>query len=1209
MDRGLGDWLSRLGPQELVEVLRDVLAAEANRVGAGPGVVHFSREVYRKDGGVDGTTDLPADTRPIFCPGPRTWQVRSGADPGIDISEKPRTRRHLGAGRDYILCWSGDDLITPKKEDVETGLQKWLGEHYPGRTATVLTVPDLIRMMEHTPAVVHRHGGPLFLGYTVEEWGRRLRVEEYPFVSDPARDDVTTGLRAFALGTEPYDSRHVLGDTGVGKSRVVFEALNVFGLREITAVVSDVSIFDDRSVRAAMSQPYARLVLVVDDVTDGQLESLRTLAAATAGRLRLITIGDRGTPRTLGADTNVFDLRPLPDGLITDLLNSAALPHLDATRAAQVAELAEGYPRLAVALAETVAAAPASLVPALLSRHGVGKLLSRMLAGDEATRQTLAVIALFDRVGVDRGVSHELQLVSSAFGVDPIAARAVLDHEEGRFVSAAGPYRRVTPRAFGAWLVGDLARRQPAVITNAVARLPEPLLDAFRRQLQFLGGDASINRVLEAVVDASAGRFLQADGTLTVTGAAFLYSLAYPVPQLAMRHLTAALAGRDAEHLRAQPPRVRREVVWALEHLLWFPETWRPAIDLLLRLAVAETETFGDNATTTLLGTFRLHLGGTATRYHERLRWWDRQYVEAERGGDTARATLLARALAAGLTERESRAGDWHGVLDRPAEYRPSREDAITLRGDIWRRLLDLTTSIAADQDVVTDLIAAHLRMAVRYPFADRVLGRVAGLAGLTPSSRAALGDALRGALRFDGDGLPEQIRQAVEASQVAILGGPGVLDRLPAILSTPVWHLDDLYTGEPPQVLVESADVLLDAGNLQRIEVALRQPEVDEQTMFAFALVLGRRAGTGVVASLLERPTLPSPAFTGLLRGLAEHAPDGTDAHLRDWLAAGSLVEALTAVPCMPATIERARMALEANERARAGGLPGRGVNRLAFGSWLNPLPPETVADVVDALVIDASDSDPYAVEAGMFAVFTYLKHVGGLETLPDPTGRRFEAAALRLIDIYDAWTGPIRDLSYLRAQLVRHLRLDRDRQLATALAGLIGDQPDHRHTLEAVRDACLAVGERSIDTVLRWLLQLPGADALHLRGAHLVSLLEAAFGTEPVLTALQPRTDEERATLLGQVDFSGDVPELALRLVDAGGPRAHTEAVTRYLYAEAGFIGSYASYLADRRAALEPLREQATEVHGASSNVASFLSELSDALGEAITSARHRD
>jgi hypothetical protein len=98
--------------------------------------------------------------------------------------------------------------------------------------------------------------------------------------------------------------------------------------------------------------------------------------------------------------------------------------------------------------------------------------------------------------------------------------------------------------------------------------------------------------------------------------------------------------------------------------------------------------------------------------------------------------------------------------------------------------------------------------------------------------------------------------------------------------------------------------------------------------------------------------------------------------------------------VPYLPATTDRARMALAANEHARDRGLGGRGVNRLAFGSWLNPLPPETVVDVVDALVTDASSSDAFAVEAGMFAVFTYLDDVAGLESPTSATSRRFEAS-----------------------------------------------------------------------------------------------------------------------------------------------------------------------------------------------------------------------
>ena len=58
-----------------------------------------------------------------------------------------------------------------------------------------------------------------------------------------------------------------------------------------------------------------------------------------------------------------------------------------------------------------------------------------------------------------------------------------------------------------------------------------------------------------------------------------------------------------------------------------------------------------------------------------------------------------------------------------------------------------------------------------------------------------------------------------------------------------------------------------------------------------------------------------------------------------------------------------------------------------------------------------------------------------------------------------------------------------------------------------------------------------------------------------------------------------------------------------------DTGYVGSYADYLAERRAALAPMREQATEALSQAPNVASFLIELSDALDEAITSERHRD
>jgi hypothetical protein len=62
----LSRWLKGLQPRELVEVLRDFLGAEANRVDGNIGEVHFSADIYTSDGGVDGYTSLPPQPGPCF---------------------------------------------------------------------------------------------------------------------------------------------------------------------------------------------------------------------------------------------------------------------------------------------------------------------------------------------------------------------------------------------------------------------------------------------------------------------------------------------------------------------------------------------------------------------------------------------------------------------------------------------------------------------------------------------------------------------------------------------------------------------------------------------------------------------------------------------------------------------------------------------------------------------------------------------------------------------------------------------------------------------------------------------------------------------------------------------------------------------------------------------------------------------------------------
>jgi hypothetical protein len=718
-----------LQPRELVEVLRDFLGAEANRVDGGVGDVHFSTAVYTSDGGVDGRTDLPLGARQLFLPGPKTWQVKSGKAASLDDVDKPKTQQDLADGCDYALCLTGDP-ITPKRDEIETGLTNRIRARYPSQRAHVVTVPDLIRMAQAYPSVVQRHKGPAFMGLALEGWAPSLQTRDYPYIADDLRTRHIAAIREFALSADAAVTQlHIVGDTGVGKSRLVYEALDQDGLRPKVVIAPEFQLVNLEVLRYATEPEDSRVVIVVDDVTPAQIETLKTIAAAGRGRLRLITIGDRGADRHLIPDQARLDVAPLPAQSVQQLLGGQALP--DVAREL-IERLAQGYPRLAVELGRALRSTPSATTTAdLLSTAGVHSLLSRMIP-DPSLRRSLSVLALFERFGFEQDTSSELDIIAEHFGLDRLQLRNHVRGETNRFISTVGRSRRVTPLALGVSLVRELIR--PSTVVDSIVNLPEPLASAFRRQLEVLGGDPSIELVLEEVAARQAGRFRGSDGQLTEVGASFFHSLAFAAPELAARVIGEQLAGADRSLLFAQSPRVRRDLVWGLSHLLWFQPTFETAADLLLRLAEAENEDYGNNATNELAGAFQLRLGGTEVSYDVRLNWWDRN----ELSGDKRRRTLLLMCLDKGLDEHEIRMGNWRGARLQPKEWRPQTlGDAWSIRRALWDRLLRLARSESEIRDRALNVVERHVRALTWYRFSAELLEELLAFSGLSAKRRA----------------------------------------------------------------------------------------------------------------------------------------------------------------------------------------------------------------------------------------------------------------------------------------------------------------------------------------------------------------------------------------------------------------------------------------------------------------------------------------
>lgn len=1163
--RGLTDWFMRLQPRELVEVLRDFLGAEANRTGGGIGDVHFSTQIYTPDGGVDGRTKLAASARQWFLPGAKTWQVKSGKTFSLDEVDKPETQNDIAEGCDYVLGWALDDPITNDRDATENALTERIQKKHPGRRAHVVTIPDFIRMAQSYPSVVQRHQGPALAGWPLEQWAPSLQVDEYPYIADEPRTELIVAIRDFCSASDPSATHlHVVGDTGVGKSRLVYEALNMDGLKQLAVVTPDYALIRIDEIQRATEPKDAKLVLVVDDVTAAQIDSLKTVAASARGRLRLITIGDRGADRTVIPDQRRLDLAPLTKASMRELLAEQGLSDSNVDL---IENLAQGYPRLAVEIGYAFRLAPAARTTAdLLAVADVHTLLGEMIP-EPQLRESLSVLSLFERVGFDGEVATELKIVAQQFGLDPLKLRHHVRQETGRFVSAAGRYRRVTPLALGVWLVRELLREKPTTVVDSIVKLPDTLAAAFRRQLGVLGGDPHVEDVLEEVANQQAHRFREPDGQLTELGASFLHSLAYGSPELAGRLMAQQLEDSGPEFLRAQQPSVRRHLVWALTHLLWFASTFEVAADTLLRLAEAENETYGNNATEELAGVFRPRLGGTEVSYNDRLAWWDRHWESSSPEQKRVLLTCLDKAL----DEQEIRMGNWRGARLQPKEWHPSSiEEHLTIKREAWERLLKVVRTQPTLRDAALKMIADNIRTLASFPFSEQLLPDVVSIPDLTATERSGLDQGLQHALEYDLDRLERDGARIVEAARSTLMGSD-LESRMQLLLATAPWDMSPPATGaEPPEALAGIAGELLAdiPENMQILRKTVNAPESDANTTRLLGMILGDTGQGRELQHLVDDQSMRVEFCVGYVRGLSTRAPNQADEHVRIWIDQGRYDEAIYLIDALEATPDRVQLALDAADRGRDAGVPTPSIRQLAFGSWLVPLPAAAATSVIRRLADEAELHGDFAsVDAAVFSLWSYLGKHDVTEELREQARR-----VLPLAEELEGRAG--RRMSHLRNKLADQIQVDPRERLEATLQVLARDFPSSED-VDALKTVISHLGSAVIERICEWLMTLDFGASLHAEEVHILSLLIEEIGEPEVFAEIERRPTKQRARLLQYLDFNEAIPPIALQLLDSDEDSSIANELTRrFLFPGRVVWGRYSDYLVSRRVLLEPIK-----------------------------------
>ena len=624
-----------LSPDRSVALFRQLLWAEADRVGIGRHLIDVPDCINVGDGGVDAYIDNadPSDDD-VIPQGSTVFQIKS-ADLAptacrrelhiMDDLSKPlkdELNLRLQRGAAYVLVLSADvtDAKIQERQDAIRGELSDFG--YENSEVRVYGASHLAGFTNRHPSLVVSLRPELSNCSPYVRWGSSRDVR-YPtvFVADPSRqalvDQITTILRE-RTGCPVI---RLTGLPGVGKTRSAYEALRTDDLKnQVLYVRRAEDLMGSPLLSGLVNDPTASAIVVVDECNLEQHRVLANALAEQGARLALITmsyeVGHTPMP------TVELNASPLEKETVEEILESE-YPGLPTLAARRLAEFADGYPHIAVLLAGHAVNEGAS--EAYFSVPD-DSLMNRLIGGSapshsdqfRTTKKVLMGLSLFQRIGVAGIGEGEGRWLAGRIGVSWQELQEVLSNEKGRGTVQGEHFVFVTPFMLRIHLLEEWWRAHgltdKATFSEFVSSMPDKERpDLLRRFFEHFPYVAAAPRGAKFVQEMLAEGGVASDYDLLNSdlGGRFFLALTEAEPVSAVRAAERVLSNKSREEL-LQFHGGRRAMVEALTRMAVWRELFQPAARLLLALAEAETESWANNASGEFANLFSLGTGQVA---------------------------------------------------------------------------------------------------------------------------------------------------------------------------------------------------------------------------------------------------------------------------------------------------------------------------------------------------------------------------------------------------------------------------------------------------------------------------------------------------------------------------------------------------------------------------------------------------------------------
>jgi len=614
--------LAYLAAGAAVELLGDVLRAEARRIGLPPTGISISSWVDVPDGGIDATVTAPASIvqGTVIAPGRTGFQVKSGTafQPWQKSSirrelfgNRPVSRTNLGSsvracldadGR-YVLVCTGVDLPDAHERQALDHLRTMFVQcGYKCAEVEIWSQNKLIGMLEPFASLRLRvNGKERAIFQTHKSWSGEEEMRKAFKAGDEQRKFVDAVRKELRRTDEAVHVR-VTGEPGMGKTRAVLEATAAEDLSPLVIYCDSAAKFRDSALmNECLREDNVFTVVAVVDECDAEARSYIWNKFKNLGpRIKLITIYNE--PDESHGTTVYIDSPPLGKDEVIEIFKEYGVP---TGRVDRWVDVCSGSPRVAHVIGANLRRNPEDVLRSPDTVDVWGRyIVGGDDAGGEAVRQRRVVLehlALFKRFGFGQRVSAEARaiaaIVKEAESVITVARfESIVRELQRRKILQGENTLYITPKALHIKLWADWWDTHGGSFDPDTfgSKLDGNLQAWFDEMFKYAAASEAALSVVARLLGED-GPFRDGQYLKERRGARLFLALTEADPKRALDRLMRTVGTWDSGQL-LEFTDGRREAVWALERIVIWRELFFDGARLLLQLAEAENETWGNNA-------------------------------------------------------------------------------------------------------------------------------------------------------------------------------------------------------------------------------------------------------------------------------------------------------------------------------------------------------------------------------------------------------------------------------------------------------------------------------------------------------------------------------------------------------------------------------------------------------------------------------------